>query len=267
MERVTRTALVTGGRGLLGRVVGDSLRSHGWDVVVHSGRDDGDLTQSDAVSTALAVPNLSVVVNAAGIAYGTADEHWLANTIVPMRLAEGLATTGRPVRLVIISSAAVYGLSGAAGHRFKEDGPLEPRGDYATSKIAAERLARVLHPNTVIARVFNLITDEGEGDPRGLLRRIRSGFRDGDIEPDGAADIRDWIAPMAAAEAIAALSMAADPPDVMNVCTGTGRSAADVLGHAAHAAPRSFSVGDPSRLQQLLLMQQSANVTPRAQAP
>lgn len=245
--------LVTGSQGLLGRHVIACLQEQQLEVVEHRGRTDGDLSDPDYVRELIRDTQPGSVINAAGASYGSPPELWTANTVVPIRLAEALREqTGGAGRLVILSSAAVYGLSTVPGTVFSESDPCRPNSDYGLSKAAAESLSTVLHGNVAIARVFNIFTDEHDATgARSLLARVREAFQSDDILPAGAFDVRDWVTPAEVGSALALLAVVPEAPGTVNVCTGHGRSPAHVLGFEDQAAPKSWSIGDPRRLETL----------------
>lgn len=245
MEGVARRVLVTGTAGVLGDAVATSLEGAGHTVIRHSGRTDGDLSTSAGARTAIAASKPDAVVNTAGLTYGDAAAIWLANAIVPVRLADAIGTMQPGARLVLASSAAVYGLPGAADP-IREDDPLAPNSDYGLAKLAAERLAAALCPKVTAARVFNIIT--ADADPRSLLARVRAAYDDGEAAPQGADAVRDWVTPQFVGQALALLATAPRPPTVVNVCSGMGRTPAELLGRSAVPDTSNWSVGDPSLL-------------------
>jgi nucleoside-diphosphate-sugar epimerase len=245
---MTRTALVTGTNGALGRAIARALEQRGWHVVEHRGRADGDLTTPEGARSAVAAP-VTLIVNAAGVSYGSPSDLWRANALIPMRLAEATEGVLPQARLILIGSAAVYGLATTPATRFREDGPLQPNSEYGMSKLAAERLGRAIHPDTVTARIFNV---SGVSAPGTLLARVQAAATGGDPLPQGAGDIRDWVTPEFIGDAVAAIAAAADVPDAVNVCTGEGRSPAALLGVSGAHEPRSWSVGDPALLRALM---------------
>lgn len=250
MEHVTGTALVTGAGGTLGGSIADVLEQHGWTVTRHGGRGEGDLTTPAAARDAIA-PDFALIVNAAGLSYGTPADLWRANALLPLRLAEAIGESGSRARLILVGSAAVYGLADAPGRRFRESDALNPNSEYGFSKLAAERLVATACRAAVTARVFNIETADEDGGQT-LLARVRAAATSGDPAPRGIDDVRDWVTPDFIGRAIAAIAHARQPPPAVNVCTGSGRSPAEIVGVATVRQPASWSVGDPSVLQALM---------------
>ncbi len=249
MEGLARRILVTGTSGVLGDEAACALEAGGHTVIRHSGRSDGDLSTSAVARALVARANPDAIINTAGLTYGDRDALWTANAIIPVRLADAIRALNPGIRLVLVSSAAVYGLP-PAGTPIAEDRPPSPNSDYGLSKLAAERMARALCTRVNVARVFNLITSTA--DPRSLLARVRTSYEAGDPTPPGHAAIRDWVTPEFVGTALARIAVAPRPPDVVNVCSGRGRTPAEILGRDAEPDTADWSVGDASLLAETL---------------
>lgn len=250
MENVRPNALVTGASGVLGRIIAGILEQDGYRVLRHDGRQQGDLATREGARAAV-VSDLDLIVNAAGLSYGAPEELWQANTMLPVRLAEALDEAGSDARLILLGSAAVYGLAFDRQTKFSEDAVPAPNSEYGMAKLAAERLVGGLYERTVSARVFNIASAAEQEGERTLLARVRTAVAAGEAPPPGIDDVRDWVTPEFIGQAIAAIAAAPAPASVINVCTGEGRSPAELLG-LPQGEPRSWSIGDPSRLQALM---------------
>lgn len=249
MEGVARRILVTGTSGVLGDAAARALEESGHAVIRHRGREDGDLAHPAEARSWVVRANPDAIINTAGLTYGSAEELWAANAVIPLRIADAIRALQPGVRLVLVSSAAVYGLP-PAGASIAESHPLAPNSDYGFSKLAAERLSRALSTRVHAARVFNILTDTA--DPRSLLARVRAAYQAGDDAPRGCRAVRDWVTPEFVAAALARIATAPRPPDVTNVCSGHGRTCAEVLGRQAEPDLADWSVGDPTLLGEAL---------------
>ncbi|MEO6121929.1 MAG: GDP-mannose 4,6-dehydratase, partial [Acidimicrobiales bacterium] len=178
-----------------------------------------------------------------------------------------------PPRVLVISSAEVYGKVRPDQLPITEDAPLRPVSPYAASKAAAELMAMQAHLGhgleVVVARPFNHI---GPGqDPSflvpGLTRRILAAQRDatatvgvGNLTPRrDMTDVRDIV------RAYRLLAAGGEPGGVYNVCSGRDVSVqqvldrllaltgADVVVETDPALVRAVEVpvlrGDPSKLR------------------
>ncbi|MET9956789.1 sugar nucleotide-binding protein [Streptomyces sp. NPDC006339] len=130
----------------------------------------------DALLDALAP---DTVINASS---GGAD--WAATADGPVRLAA--ATAGRGIRLVHVSSDAVF--SGARV-RYEETALPDPVTPYGAAKAAAETAVRLLHPAAVVARTSLVLGDGGDGASthERVVHELASGEREGALFTD---DIR-----------------------------------------------------------------------------
>lgn len=245
MDGVARRILVTGTSGVLGKAAAQALEADGHTVIRHRGRVDGDLAQSAEARSWVVRSNPDAIINTAGLTYGTAEELWAANAVIPLRIADAIRALQPGIRLVLVSSAAVYGLP-PAGAPISEDRPPSPNSDYGFSKLAAEKLSRALSTRTHSARVFNILTDEA--DPRSLLARVRAAYAAGEAEPQGSRAIRDWVTPDFVGAALARIAVAPRPPVITNVCSGRGMTCAEILGHHTEPDMADWSVGDPTLL-------------------
>ena len=166
-------ALVTGSHGFAGTHLCVHLRAAG-DEVVAVDRDDGDLTDPDsapgcspptAPRSCTTWPERPTSVPPGAIPVGT----WEANATATLHLLEAARTHGVR-RVLIVSSADVYGTVTEDELPLDEDSPTRPTSPYAASKLAAEELARQAWLGhgleTVHVRAFNHI---GPGQAPGFV--------------------------------------------------------------------------------------------------
>jgi nucleoside-diphosphate-sugar epimerase len=126
-------------------------------------------------------------------------------------------------RFVYISTSHVYMKSIA---NIREDDQVEPINIYAEQKLAAEEILRNVFSDSpeklVILRVFSILGwDTKEFTLGGAVRRLHedSGFtlNNGD-------DVRDFLTPKQAAEAIYQVGRTDKVAQTINICTGAGIS-------------------------------------------
>jgi GDP-4-dehydro-6-deoxy-D-mannose reductase len=235
-------ALITGAGGFVGPHLVDHLRRQG-DVVVPVDVGNGpDLRDHRAWAALVRSERPEVIFHLAGLSDVGASWHDpqatfevnLMGTVSVLEAAR-LAGTGR---VVVISSAEVYGVVATDELPIVEDHPLVPSSPYGASKQAAEDVARQYHRGhgleTVIARPFNHIgpgqstrfaapafadqiaAAERRGGPATL--------RHGDLTPErDLTDVRDVV------RAYRLLAESGRPGEVYNVCSGRSTSMATVL--------------------------------------
>ncbi len=173
----------------------------------------------------------AAIVNLAGVAPGgVGDDSWPLNTALALAALEA-GRSGGCRRVVVLSSASVYGRSGGP---FAEDAPLLPVSEYGRSKVAMEaavrdwsRRAPVPRPEPLVLRVGNvagadaLLGSPPREEPQGLDRFA-----------DGSAPLRSYIGPATFAAVLASILRAPRLPPVVNVAA-PGAVAMDALLSAA----------------------------------
>jgi GDP-4-dehydro-6-deoxy-D-mannose reductase len=159
-------------------------------------------------------------------------------------------------RVLVVSSADVYGIVAEADLPITEDHPLRPVSPYAASKVAADFLAVQAHLgrglDTVWARAFNHL-GPGQGDSfvaSALAARIASNERDGSDEvPVGnLAARRDFTDVRDVVRAYRMLVEHGAAGEAYNVCSGRAVAVHDLAELLlAQAATPMRLVVDPER--------------------
>jgi nucleoside-diphosphate-sugar epimerase len=167
------------------------------------------------------------------------EELFRKNVLGTIALLEGIASAGvGQARVVLGSSAAVYGDVAAEMLPIQEDMPRAPVDLYGVSKLAAEEAARVLSRRhgllTIGARIFNpLGPGEDERHLGGSLGRQAAAIEAGELPPVfhvGPLDsTRDFIDVRDVARALELLSHHGVPGTVYNVATGKETRAETLL--------------------------------------
>ena len=232
-------ALVTGSHGFAGTHVCAHLRDSG-DEVVGIDRHDADLTLPDAAEQVLATHRPEVVYHLAGAAdvgqswrdpVGT----WAANATATLYLLEAARRHGVR-RVLVVSSADVYGTVTEDELPLDEDSPVRPTSPYAASKLAAEQVARQAWLGhgleTIRVRAFNHIGPGQRPDfvAPALATAIARNELTGEEEiPTGNLSAqRDFTDVRDVARAYRLLMEHGSPGDVYTVCSGTALAIQDL---------------------------------------
>jgi GDP-4-dehydro-6-deoxy-D-mannose reductase len=266
-------ALVTGAGGFVGAYLVRSLVADG--VEVFAGSLDGappagdtagarwlslDVTSAASLEAAVAEARPDAVYHLAAqasVASSFADPvaTWESNATGTLRVLDALPAG---TRLVLSSSAEVYGVVPDAEQPISEDRPLRPANPYAASKAAAEMAcvaAAARGVEAVIARSFNH-TGPGQ-DPRFALAswaRQIAAIRAGDAEPvlrvgnlearRDLLDVRDVV------RAYRRLAEHGVPATAYNVCSGAASSMREVLDMLVELSGAEVRVEvDPERVR------------------
>jgi UDP-glucose 4-epimerase len=243
--------VVTGGRGFVGIHVVEQLRDRGMQVLVIDNLSTGHRDvepepsvmflqadfDSDEALRAIAAFSPDALVHLAAIHYlpycrTHPDETLRVNATGTERLLAGLEDVESLRRLVVASSAAVYGFSDEA---LTERSELQPVDVYGESKILAERsvegfVARQSEVSAVMLRFFNVFGPR-ETTPHlipGLVRQIAHGEA---VEVGNPWPRRDYVHVRDVADAVRrSLDTTVDRSSVaLNVATGRGTSVKEVI--------------------------------------
>jgi GDP-4-dehydro-6-deoxy-D-mannose reductase len=238
-------ALVTGangfcGRHLVGRLLGRrDVRVVGLDLApaaLGTPRPQEylqtDLCDADQAQAAVERTRPDLVFHLAGLMDGDAAELYRVNLLGGVYLLEALRRHAADARVLVVGSAAEYGLAPAEDMPLTENHPCRPRGPYGISKhaltLAALDYAHGWRMKVMVARPFNIV---GAGVPGSLvvgavLGRIKQALDGGEpVARIGNLDTqRDFVAVEDAADAYVRLLDCEAWGEVFNVCSGRPRS-------------------------------------------
>jgi len=239
-------ALVTGAAGFVGAYLVRSLAEDGAEVFGGTPEADPrqrgevswltlDVTSADSLSAAMEAARPDVVFHLAaqasvGASLNDAEGTWLVNATGTLRL---LQAVGDAARVLIVSSAEVYGAVPEAEQPLRESRALRPCNPYAASKAAAEMLAVEAslsgRCDAVVARSFNH-TGPGQ-DARFSLpsfARQLAAIGRGEGEPvlrvGNLSARRDFLDVRDVVRAYRVLAERGARGEVYNVCSGQARS-------------------------------------------
>ena len=264
--------LVTGARGFVGRHLTAALRERGH-LVVEADRiphDDAlpiDVTDALAVQAAFDLAQPDAVAHLAAQASVPASledpratlEVNVLGTLHVLDAARAAAGAGARPRVLIVSSADVYGAQPAELYPLRETTAPWPRNPYAASKVAAEALALAyagsFGVDAVVTRAFNHI---GPGQDEGFavaafaaqIARAAAGGEPrvsvGNLDASrDVLDVRDVCAAY-----VALLEGAGTAGEIYNVCSGNATTMRELLRRLIEVAHVPVEVHeDPARMR------------------
>jgi GDP-6-deoxy-D-talose 4-dehydrogenase len=246
------TVLITGTSGFSGPYVADAFSSRGYKVIrwVSPGdrSDEGEaieITDSSAVLAALADARPDYVVHLAAISHvvhGDDRAYYAVNLFGTTNLLDACARVGTAKKVIIASSANVYGVG--AGAELDESVCPRPVNHYGCSKLAMEHMAWTFASQLplIIVRPFNY-TGAGQ-DERFLVPKLVAHFRKGsqEIELGNIEVSRDFSDVRDVAQAYVALAECGATSEVVNVCSGRAVSIREIINHLEVIAGYSIQV-------------------------
>lgn len=236
--------LVTGAEGFVGgrlapRLVArgaDVIACHAPGVVTANGGDPRagvehialDVRDRDAVDRVFRTTAPDAVMHLAGLSdvadsWRRIDDYYRVNVEGAENVASAARALSEACRLVVASSAEVYGTVPEAELPVGEVRALEPGSPYALTKAAAERLSLPL--GAIVVRSFNLI-GPGQGASFALpsfasqLAAIEAGREEPVLHVGNLSPRRDFVHVDDGADAYALLVERGEPGSVYNVARG-----------------------------------------------
>lgn len=271
-------ALITGGKGFVGKWLADHLVDCG-DEVVAVDRET-DIVNADELGPAVVAAAPDVIYHLAALSH--VGESWESPSEVlrvnVLGTAEVLAAarrTGGDTRVIVISSAEVYGSITPELLPVDEEAPVAPVTPYAASKAAAEQVAlqawRGYGQPVVVARPFNHV---GPGQApsfavSALSRRIVEAARSGahTMAVGTLTTRRDFTDVRDVVRAYRGLAEMGVPGEIYNVCSGRDVSILDIAESLLKLASADLELvtdeslvrpvdvpvvrGDPTRIREL----------------
>jgi GDP-4-dehydro-6-deoxy-D-mannose reductase len=253
--------LVTGSSGFVGHWMLRHLLERGDDILTFP--DELDLRDRDRVTEAVSAAAPEGIVHLAAQASVGASWHeglatWEINAVGAVNLLDAAAALVSPPRVLLISSAEVYGVLRDDELPVGEDHPFAPVSPYAASKAAAELaglqawLGQGLE--VIRARPFNH-TGPGQRPEfvvPGLARQVMEIVRYGghELRTGNLAARRDLTDVRDVVEAYRRLLELGAPGAAYNVCRGTSVEMAEVCRRLMELAGVDVpSVVDPARIR------------------
>lgn len=256
--------LVTGADGFAGVYVAQALAAKGHSVIgmtrhrcdldhaAVSAWEVADLVDFSALEAIVGAVRPDAVIHLAAVSFvGHADvsEIYTSNILGTRNLLEALARHGLPGKIIVVSSANIYG--NRTSGPLHEDLQPDPRSDYALSKLACEHLATMYADRlaTMVVRPFNY-TGVGQSD-QFLIPKIIAHTRDRapEIELGNLGVARDFSDVRFFAEASARLLECDHGPGcVVNICSGRAVTLSEVLDLVARLSGHHMEVRTNAKL-------------------
>jgi UDP-glucose 4-epimerase len=227
--------VVTGASGFIGRAVVAELAARGEPVVAASRRPVADKTPAHALQikdyAELEPPAAGAILvhlaeprDIAAVELAAESDEAQSRAVLTELLAKAWG------HVVYISSAAVYGDQGEWARR--PDDPVDPRGRYASAKVAAER--DVLARGGAVVRLAN-VYGPGMAANNVMSEILAKIPRTGPLAVRDTAPVRDylWIEDVARGIAEVAVKRVAG---IVNLGTGRGTSVGELAQMALDAA-------------------------------
>jgi GDP-4-dehydro-6-deoxy-D-mannose reductase len=254
-------ALITGGKGFVGQWLAAHLKDHGDEVAVIDL--ETDVADGAAVRRVMADVAPEAIYHLAAMTH--VGESWenpsqvlRVNVLGTAEILAAARSVEASPRVLVVSSAEVYGIVTPAQLPLTEDTPAQPASPYAASKLAAEAVAlqawRGFGQPVVVVRPFNHI---GPGQSPNFFvpafaKRIVEAGRNGTRSlPVGNlttrrdfTDVRDVVA------AYRLLIERGVPGAIYNVCSGRDVAMSDVAGQLLELAGADLTLEtDPDLLR------------------
>ena len=265
--------LVTGAEGFVGRRLVPRLLERGATVIAchapgvfpasrppHGGFDWAELDVRDrgAVARLFLEHAPDAVVHLAGLSdvgasWQRIDDYYRVNVEGTEFVAAAARALPKPCRLIVASSAEVYGKVPESELPVGEDRPLRPRSPYAMTKASVERLT--LDRGAIAARSFNLI-GPGQSVQFALpsfaaqLAQIEAGRKEPVLRVGNLTSRRDFIHVDDGADAYVVLVEHGEPGSAYNIARGKAIELAAALRRLIEISGVTTEVvQDPDRLR------------------
>lgn len=238
-----KTVLVTGANGALGQAVVKCLRNVGYYRVVATDLqyDDVNIFQLDIRDHKMLAATVNrikpdLILHLAATFADDLDEAYTVNVDATRHLLDAVQQSKGCMRVLLIGSAAEYGVVRPEENPIREDRVLRPVSINGLIKAWQTQLAGLYASrgvDVVVARIFNL---DGPGlSERLFIGRLQKQINDvlakrkSAIKLGPLSAIRDYVTTTEAADQILAIATYAEPGRVYHVASGIPVTMRDIL--------------------------------------
>ena len=252
MQRV----LITGADGFAGRHLRSALEQRGSEAISSSAdiRDAAAVAREVRYTHPDAIAHLAAITSVAD-AWSRERQVWEVNALGTLNVVLAVHEHAPEARLLVASSAEVYGRVAEDQGPVSEDRPVEPISPYGRSKAAAELACAREDLDVVVVRPF---PHAGPGQTETFaipsfaaqIARIEAGHAAPALRVGNLAAQRDYADVRCVVDAYASLLERSGEPRVVNVATGRAHSMASVLDRLLALATVEITVElDPSQIR------------------
>lgn len=262
---MTRRILVTGSSGALGRVLIRRLKEKNEKLIIYApGRgineDSLDLRDINQIERYIIKAEPDEIFHLAATFTEHFDDAYSINVVTTRKILEICKKIGKPTRVVLIGSAAEYGMVQPDENPVSEERVLRPISTYGLTKSWQTELGYLyasMGLNVVIARIFNLI---GVGlSPAlfiGRLHKQIAELNNGErsiIEVGSLLSIRDYISIEDAVNQLLSVSELGKSGNVYHIASGRAVVMRDLMINELykHGYDESVIFSDPDKKNRL----------------
>lgn len=245
------TTVVTGASGAFGRVLCRALRAEGVEVVAVARRADAangvtpcEVTDAAAVRALVRGARPETIFHLAGSFANHYEVDYEVNARSARHLLEAVEAEGLQCRVVLMGSAAEYGVVHPEENPLQEDRPLRPVSIYGLTKaiqtLSAGYFAHARRLDVVVARMFNLLAPGlSERLFVGRVERLIEDYRAGRsalIPVGNLGARRDYVDAADAVAQVRAIAAHGESGGAYHVASGTAVSMRELLDRMLDAA-------------------------------
>ncbi len=238
-----KTILVTGFSGVLGSAILKIIENQNDAVVLLGGRKTNkdshyhfDVNDNQSVQKLIKETRPELVYNLLGSMSANWEDSFKSNCDLTHTLLEETTKTNNRCRVVLIGSAAEYGVVKPEENPISEYYEPNPVSTYGLTKLIQTKIARKFIANgadIVIARVFNLLGPEMNrnlfiGSIQAQIQLVKNGQKDY-LTVGNLTEMRDYISVTNAAELIVRIAERGQSGEIYNVGSGKPTSIEHIL--------------------------------------